>query len=357
MILVLADDMTGALEVGAVFAASGFDTAVCTKVDPRRNPEVLILDTETRHISETAAFDAILATTRAVTTRLYLVYKKTDSTLRGNIRSELAALARAFPMWSIGYAPAYPGQGRIVKDGLVFVDGVPVAESNFGLDALNPVMTSSVRELIGGDLRCEIFDGSNDEDVRNAAKIILADDSMRIAAGPTALAAVLAKELKTRATTVNALPIVHRCLVLNGSRTAVSRSQLYTAEQDGCISEDAPAAWAIVNPWIAPGSDAATVASARAGHLIESLRQSRADAVFIIGGDTAYAFVSALDHPSIQPIGEALPGVAVSRLNASEIRRHLPSYGHGLTLITKAGGFGDKDVLCQVRQILEQNAR
>jgi uncharacterized protein YgbK (DUF1537 family) len=101
---------------------------------------------------------------------------------------------------------------------------------------------------------------------------------------------------------------------------------------------------------------AAEVASARAEHLIRLLRERPTDGVFIVGGDTAYAFVSALGSPPIIPIGEVLPGVAISRIEGAELPRRLPVYAGHLSLITKAGGFGGVDVFCQVRQILEQNA-
>ena len=58
-----------------------------------------------------------------------LIYKKTDSTLRGNIAAELRALADLFPTWRIGYAPAYPALGRTVKNGVLYVDDVPVSET------------------------------------------------------------------------------------------------------------------------------------------------------------------------------------------------------------------------------------
>jgi uncharacterized protein YgbK (DUF1537 family) len=95
---------------------------------------------------------------------------------------------------------------------------------------------------------------------------------------------------------------------------------------------------------------------ARAAHMVRLLYERSIDAVLIIGGDTAYAFVSALQSPLIVPIGEVLPGVAICRINDAELSLRLPNDKGDLILITKAGGFGAVDVLCQVRQILEQNA-
>src|SRR5215831_9753843 len=85
-ILALADDMTGALEVGAKFSAAGIRTLVSAKPVEPESAAALVYDTETRHRSPTAASREVrrfVLHTRLACPRL--VYKKTDSTLRGNI--------------------------------------------------------------------------------------------------------------------------------------------------------------------------------------------------------------------------------------------------------------------------------
>ena len=355
MILVLADDLTGALEVGAIFAGSGFDAIVTTRPAPDVAPEVLIADTETRHCTPSDAFDRIIGLVTEFGVTPELLYKKTDSTLRGNIGPELAALSTLFPEWRIAYAPAHPEQGRVVIDGIVYVNGVPVTESDFARDCLNPVFTSSVRELVGPELPCTIFDGSNDLDVKNTAMAILSDATMRIAAGPAALARALVAQLPSRDGHTPDFPHVATCVVVNGSRTEVARSQERYAERQGCLVRSDTAAWALIDADIAADSMWAAVASLRAERVVHFLRQRSSDGVFLIGGDTAYAFVSALGDPPVIPIGELVPGVAISRIRSTDLAV-LPGYDRDLVLITKAGGFGDVDVLCRVRQILEQNA-
>ncbi|HUS04858.1 MAG TPA: four-carbon acid sugar kinase family protein [Bryobacteraceae bacterium] len=356
MILVLADDMTGALEVGAVFAASGLRTAVVTDpLEAGLPPDVLIVDTETRHSSPSAAYGRIVHIVGAAAIRPEFIYKKTDSTLRGNIASELAALANLFPEWTIGYAPAYPAQGRTVRDGIVYVDGVPVSATGFAQDALNPVVTSSVRSLIGPDVPCTVFDGSNDSDVERAAHTILADTAMRIAAGPAALAAALA-HLKRPNADPAVLPYVKSCILMNGSRTGQSQSQVLHAGRHQCFARDEGTPWFLLEPQTVPGQEPANVAAARAEQVLDRLRRHPADSVLIIGGDTAYAFVAALGSPPVASLAEVVPGVALSRINNSDLRRRLPEFDRDLFLITKAGGFGHVDVLCRIRQILEQDA-
>src|SRR5205823_12867102 len=105
-------------------------------------------DTEPRHSSPQVAGREVrrfVQQTGPVHPRL--IYKKTDSALRGNIAAELRALAELYPQWRIGYAPAYPALGRTVNQGVLYVDGVPVADTEFARDTLNPVRSSSVSAI------------------------------------------------------------------------------------------------------------------------------------------------------------------------------------------------------------------
>ena len=166
-LLLIADDLSGALDSAVQFAALGLCTAVLrggrlgggpSGGGPRDgNPptelwghaDVLALDTASRHLSPADA-SARLRDLTAPHTAIpgLLVYKKTDSTLRGNIAAEFAALLGMFPGRRILFVPAYPAMGRTTRGGLQYLDGTVVHETAFGRDALNPVTTSSVRELL-----------------------------------------------------------------------------------------------------------------------------------------------------------------------------------------------------------------
>ncbi len=356
-ILSIADDMTGALEVGSVFAAFGFQAVVTTQPMPGDLAEVVVVDSETRHSVPAGAAARVVSITRQYGDTPNFIYKKTDSTLRGNIRSELNAIYGLFPYFQIGYVPAYPAQGRTLKDGLLYVNDRQLHETSAAKDVLNPVSSSSVRELIGPDLPCVIFDGENDVDVLNAVDTILADETLRILAGPAAIARALAHRLRPNTTSaVEAFPRVPTCLVVNGSRTGCSELQVAHALRCGCLSHETKENWMVLALDFSNGLSPEAVAKRRAEHTISMLRNHRQDAVFLIGGDTAFAFIAALGHPSLHPISEVLPGIAVSRIANADLHNCLPGYKRDLVVITKAGGFGQMDVICSVRRILEQDA-
>jgi uncharacterized protein YgbK (DUF1537 family) len=352
-ILALADDMTGALEVGAKFSAAGLRTLVSAQPIQGCPATVLVYDTETRHRSPQEAGQEVrrfVLQTGCAHPRL--IYKKTDSTLRGNIAAEAKAVAELYPMWRLGYAPAYPALGRTVKEGLLYVDGVAVEDTEFARDALNPVHTSSVSAILGPDVSCAIFDGETDADVGRAAAGILADDSMRIAMGPAALAGLIAEQIDMPRQAPPSLPELRSCLLLNGSLHALSTAQMRHAEAQGCISADSAAAWAIVRRDHAPGAHSAHAAGINARELVEQLAGSGSDAILVSGGDTAFAVFAELGSPALLPVREIVSGVPGTRIEAAQLARVLPGRQRDLFLITKAGGFGNVDVLCQIRKRL-----
>ncbi len=208
-VVAIADDMTGALEVGSKFSAAGIRAFVSAKPIDAGSAPVVVFDTETRHLSPDGAGEEVKRFIRqSGVGRPRLVYKKTDSTLRGHISAELRALAELYPGWRIGYAPAYPALGRTVKNGMLYVDGVAVAETAFASDRLNPIRTSLVSSILHPELACTIFDGETDEHLEHTARRILSDDSMRIAAGPAGLAEMIAKRIDLPR---GAVPFPARC--------------------------------------------------------------------------------------------------------------------------------------------------
>jgi uncharacterized protein YgbK (DUF1537 family) len=97
--------MTGALETGAKFSASGAGAVVSAELtlDAGDRP-VLVVDTETRHLAAADAKARIVRLARAARARgVPFLYKKTDSTLRGSwgaFRSRSAAARFAeLPRW------------------------------------------------------------------------------------------------------------------------------------------------------------------------------------------------------------------------------------------------------------------
>ena len=153
LLLILADDFTGALDTGVQFAACGIPTRVVVgeQVDlAASDAAVLVVDTETRHLPAAEAYAVIAKLTRdAMSAGVFSIYKKTDSALRGNIGAELSALLKTSEERQLPFLPAFPQIDRVTRDGVHYISGVPVTESPFGIDPFEPVRHARVTELIG----------------------------------------------------------------------------------------------------------------------------------------------------------------------------------------------------------------
>lgn len=152
-LLIMADDLTGALDTGVQFSKAGCSVKVATDTDipfeKGTAADVLVLDTETRHIGSRAAYDAIYGiTSRAAECGIPHIFKKTDSALRGNVGSELAALLIASGESILPFVPAFPRMNRTTKDGIHFIDKIPVAESVFGKDPYEPLRHSYIPDIL-----------------------------------------------------------------------------------------------------------------------------------------------------------------------------------------------------------------
>ena len=320
----IADDLTGALEAGAKFASPVYFR---TPIQPG---EAAIIDIESRHLSEQDAASAI--TSLAPECRqAELVYKKTDSTLRGKIGAELHALSNIFRSGAIAYIPAYPAMGRSVRDGHLHVDGVRVEHTQFARDMQNPVRSGSVRGLLSPETDCEIFDGETDHDVTLAVQSAVRSGRFRIIAGPAAVAEALAVELNLNRKTQSLLPPVQSCWIVNGSLHEMSTVQMLRATETS---------WCVVAPLVRSESPK-QIAADTGKYVAERLTTAPPDALIVFGGDTAFGIVQALGSPVLYPVGELVPGVPASRME-----------GYSTILITKAGGFGGPDLLLQLQKVL-----
>jgi uncharacterized protein YgbK (DUF1537 family) len=332
-VLAIADDLTGALEAGAKFAARGMPSVVTTASANDYSEPVVVLDTESRHASPALAAAKVAGRAAGWDG---LVYKKTDSTLRGNIGSELRALELLYG-GPVAYVPAYPGMGRTVIDAFLYVHGVPLADTPFARDPLNPVRDGRVRSVLDPACDCVIFDGRTAADVDDAAGVILASESFRIVAGPAAIAEALAARLGSPSPIP--WPSLGRCLVVNGSLHDTSRAQIRMAVDRGTISTGADSPWFLYEPDVPEGGDPLDIARSTGVEVARLLSSERFDAVLVFGGDTAHGLLESLGLPVLRPLGEILPGVPLSSIDK---RREF--------IMTKAGGFGPPDLLARLRR-------
>jgi uncharacterized protein YgbK (DUF1537 family) len=123
-----------------------------------RAADVLVLSTNSRAVSpRVAAQRARVAAEALRCAGVDAIYKKLDSTFRGNIGPELDAILDVFPSSLTVLTPAFPPAGRAVRDGLLLVRGVPVHRTAAGRDPVTPVRESHLPTLLGKQMRRPVY--------------------------------------------------------------------------------------------------------------------------------------------------------------------------------------------------------
>jgi uncharacterized protein YgbK (DUF1537 family) len=261
-LLVLADDFTGALDTGVQFAQQSIPTLVSTRIQQLDQGEaedfsVFVLDMESRHVPPNEAKTIVMkAVELALHRGVRSFYKKTDSTLRGNIGIELAALLEATGGSSLAFVPAYPRNGRTTVAGRQYVDGVPVHLSIYSRDHQNPVCSSYVPDIIAvqtpmpvqvvecsesmkfelpeaGGRRIIVFDARTDEDLRSIANLLKRHGLVRVTAGCAGFAEYLPTTLGLTRGAVSELDCPAQLLIICGSTNPVSLEQIEAAARCG----------------------------------------------------------------------------------------------------------------------------
>ncbi len=133
---VLADDLTGAFDTGVQFRNWGFSVEVIIGElkgsSKLGGVDVVVMDTESRGLKPDDAFWRVYrATEKLISFGAERIYKKVDSTLRGNIGSELDAVMEASSAKLAFFAPAYPTYGRTTLAGRQLVDNTPIDKTEY----------------------------------------------------------------------------------------------------------------------------------------------------------------------------------------------------------------------------------
>ena len=363
--VVIADDLTGACDSGAAFAASGACVHVFGEYDDREigttGADIVVVDCDTRHRSDADAYARVFdLITRIRPNRPHELFIKIDSTLRGPIASVVRAALDALPDARAIAAPAFPQQRRVTRAGIQLIDDIPVHAGAAGTDPRAPIRTSNVIAALGSAERVRVYDAATEADLDT-----IAAQTGAIWIGSAGLAAALARKSSTRPQAI--LPPGSCVIVVAGTANAVTHAQLAALEASGTVVvRIEPGDLLIENEriraarWRAAHLASSNVSFAIAldsggrvvehalvlaalGGFITSLPYDPRCTMLVTGGETARALCRALGVHVLVPIGEVAPGIPLSNALGRDVR-----------MITKAGGFGEPDALARIAAAVER---
>lgn len=409
--LILADDLSGAADCGVACVAAGLETIVALgHTDEVAAADVLSLDADTRSLPPDRAASEVRTIMRhyAQAPEL-LLFKKIDSTLRGNVGPELAAALEVLRVVRPSHrtvaiiAPAFPATGRTTRDGTQYVHGRPLHDLDIwrvqglkdhanisamlesaglactllGLDSIREGQNGLAEKMKSAAAAADVLvcDAENDEDLLAIASASTQLENKPMWVGSAGLAyqlpraAGMAKAETPRASSPSA--VTGPALFVIGSLSRNSQEQVRRlAAYPDSIS-------IIVAPDILLSGDGNPEWRASLGELKKAISAGK-DVVLTPGTDTridldlrprlaaALAKLASSVREDIGALvasgGETARAVfeafGITRLRlSSELERGIPvsiteNWSRPLRVITKAGDFGGPDALIHCSRYL-----
>jgi uncharacterized protein YgbK (DUF1537 family) len=285
----IADDLTGACDAGVAFSPA----YVVLREPWPPDAAALVFSTASRNDPP----DVAAAKVRALRQHLPsapILFKKIDSVLRGNVRAELDAMAAPGAV----VCPAFPEQGRTVKNGVALPAGVD-------LRALLPGVCTP--------------DAETQQDLHRIAAA-----GAPLFVGAAGLARAVGRVPK-RITSLGGLGAAP--LVAIGSTHEATLAQVEMLRATPGLTYDLR-----IIDMAAPGFE------------LPSPQRQIPPAMFLCGGDTAAFVLDRLGAEGILLEGEIQPGVPFGRIVGGRAA--------GAAVVTKSGGFGGPDTLVHAVRIL-----
>jgi len=402
-LLVIADDLTGACDTGVQFSRQNFPVLITSnrQIDcyTFSDIEVLVINIESRHLTADKASARVQKLVHsAVKSGIQYFFKKTDSTLRGNVGSELNALMQAAGCERLAFVPAYPQMKRFTRNGYQYIENKLLHETELRLDPLEPVTSSYVPEIIQKQTETAVhlvtrdvyrnktsvhfkdgitvFDCESNEDLVDIKDTITTNNVFRLFAGPAAFAEKITSLIALNRKSEMPRPTIKLPLLfVNGSMNPKSLRQIQKARHagipeiiipqayfSGAASEHFPLDLLTKVEKQKSKHDGIIISTNSSESVIDrDHTTSKGDGLFqgvadkmgmlctklldknwfpgwvIFGGDTISGILAALSVDVLQPMNELMPGLPV--LTIPDKR---------LILMSKAGGFGSEDLILEI---------
>lgn len=158
---IIADDLTGANDTALQFHLKGANTQILLsdELEPFNvvNTQTWAISTESRNIEPDLACEKVLKTAKMFKEKLNpdYIYKKIDSTIRGNIAVEVLGLLSVFDYDAAVIVPAFPSEMRTTVGGYHLLKGVPIERTEMACDPYSPIVESHLPTLLKNQLSHE----------------------------------------------------------------------------------------------------------------------------------------------------------------------------------------------------------
>jgi uncharacterized protein YgbK (DUF1537 family) len=328
MIVVIADDLSGAAELAGAALRHGLSAEVQTSFDPASGADVVCVDTDSRLLSpDVAAGRVAEVALRVVAAKPAWIFKKCDSVLRGPVLAEARAVATAASRTRILLVPANPSRDRTIRGGIYHIAGRPLHDTPFAHDPIHPRRTADVKALLGGEHSdVTVPDIASAKDVQLQAECLAADTL------PAGAVDFFASLLAVR--TIAKVPPVPPPPSLPGPRLLVCGSEAsWPQRQNEAAARGLPTfsfpldlsraidalrtgksvVVGIGNGPLTKNNPPVTLTADLARAVVALLKETPVDAVYLEGGATSAAVIAALGWTRLRAEHPAESGIGILR--------------------------------------------
>ena len=279
-VAIIADDLTGANDAALQFHLKGCNAQVLTNYkmieNNSENTQVWAISTESRNINADEAKTRVKEAVTSILEKLNVehLYKKIDSTIRGNIAMEIMGIIESSNYEAAIIMPAFPNEGRITVGGYHLLKGVPIERTEFARDPRAPIYDShiptvlkmglpqnekdlvalielnvvkqgagpilaKINELVASRKKLIVADAVSSVDIEQVMLAIQKCNTKILPCGSAGAAQAMCEILFSNTTyqkTSNQLPAIPK-LVISGSATKLAQTQLNRLEIDEDIED------------------------------------------------------------------------------------------------------------------------
>lgn len=334
-VLIIADDLTGALDAAVAFVRPGRTVRVARRVEnlsevAGSGADVVCVNTSSREGTEAAAISRVMAVAEIVDpSSVPILMKKVDSRLKGHVGAETKALAKLAGRTRVVAAPAIPDMGRLQEVGVVFGSGI----------------AAPIKLVDRFDTGVCVPDIRTEGDLASA---VAALDDQTLWAGARGLAFALA-EAAFGAAEIEQTELQVPLLIALGSRDPITLAQVRALNgicslrqaPNGSVPDvtDIPAKIVVA---MSPGDkevDPADAGASFAEGMARLATRMKPRSLLVSGGETADLLLDRLGIGVLTVLAEVAPGLPICCAAAP--------WGP-LLVATKSGGFGPPELLCRL---------
>jgi len=405
-LLIIADDLTGAIEAGVQLSKQKVSSKVILNTDTEMSSilndnkiNAVIINTKSRHLVPAKAANKVNRVIKqAKKSNIKYFYKKTDSTLRGNLGAELEAFIRGTNQLILPFIPAHPNLKRVTRKGNQYIGETLLHQTAFAKDPLEPVKSSFIPDILKQQTDIEIciadgkeilnssksdaenekiivFDCESETDYKKIGDKILQYGWQKAIAGTAGFVKILPQILQLESSEITYKNLKGPILLINGSLNNTSLQQVINANKNGIttfslskyLHSDTAETIAYYKHIIRKikrefetGNDVIINTSdlnhqvrkhnynkrhfhsisIQIGLIVSNiLNEIPFKTLCVFGGDTLTGILNKIECNSIEPKSEIISGVALALIDSRIGKIHL---------ISKPGGYGKKDVILQI---------